>query len=221
MGPTPADRAVLLLGVPLLGAVLGLVLPWVADWVAGLRWAPMQGPFELVASFGDGFGTRLACVGGGGVLGIGVGCVLLLMCMRLTVDGTTIQVEADGDTQRVDGTEVHVVFVDGGQLVLLDAESRQLLREKCEPPVEAVAVAFTEHGYAWREGDPYAGLYRRWVPDLPDLPYAVHVLLKARETALRKKSRTDIRELRHEVQKLGYVVRDESTRQFWRPLVRS
>jgi hypothetical protein len=59
------------------------------------------------------------------------------------------------------------------------------------------------------------------VPDTPDLPGAVHALLKAREAALKKRAGRDVAELRDEVQKLGFVVRETATRQYWRPLIRS
>jgi hypothetical protein len=46
-------------------------------------------------------------------------------------------------------------------------------------------------------------------------------VLKARELALRKRAGRDVAELRDEAQKLGFVVRDDGVRQYWRPLVRS
>jgi cysteinyl-tRNA synthetase len=53
---------------------------------------------------------------------------------------------------------------------------------------------------------------------LPELSPSAHALLKAREKALQDKNEKDIAELRDELAKLGYIVRDEGKRQFWRPV---
>jgi hypothetical protein len=64
-------------------------------------------------------------------------------------------------------------------------------------------------------------MYRRWQPDTPDLPAPVNAVLAAREVALRKKARVEVRGLSEALHKLGYATRDEGSRQFWRPLVTS
>ncbi len=95
-----------------------------------------------------------------------------------------------------------------------------VVRERLEGAGDArVGRAFRAHGYPWLERDPYADLFRRWVPDLPDLPGSVNAVLAARAVALTNKSLTDAAELRDEVQR--YTVRDDGTTQHWRPLVRS
>jgi len=81
------------------------------------------------------------------------------------------------------------------------------------------AAAFRKHGYPWSDdGDPHRDQYRRWVPDMPDLPASANALLKARELALQKKDKTDAEDLRKELARLGYVVREEGTRQYWRKI---
>lgn len=42
--------ALVSVGFPLLGAAVVWGLKSIAGWVAGLSWAPMQGPFRLVSS---------------------------------------------------------------------------------------------------------------------------------------------------------------------------
>ena len=107
-----------------------------------------------------------------------------------------------------------------GLAALVDGAGR-LYTSPTEHGLEAsFAAAFRRHGYPWHAHDPYADLFRRWVPDSGHLPPPVDAVLAARGTALRKKARTEARELRDAVEKLGFVVRDEGDRQFWRPLVR-
>jgi hypothetical protein len=59
------------------------------------------------------------------------------------------------------------------------------------------------------------------VPDTGLLPVAADAVLSARAVALRKKAGKEAGELRDTLQKLGYAVRDDGDKQFWRPLVRS
>ncbi|TDC72785.1 YqeB family protein [Streptomyces hainanensis] len=215
-----ADRLVLLIGAPLLGGGLGLLLPSLADWLTGLPWVPMRGPFELVASFE---GRWVGSAFGG--LGLLAGLVLVVVAfatsLKVTLTDSRVELEKNDTRWGIDRAVVDAVFMDGKRLVILDRESRQLLRDTSEEKPADVARAFAAHGYPWAEADPYAELYRRWVPGTPEVPGAVNALLKAREVALEKKASADIAELREEVEKLGFAVRDEATRQYWRPLVRS
>jgi hypothetical protein len=55
------------------------------------------------------------------------------------------------------------------------------------------------------------------VPGTTALPAEANVLLQARREALGDKDAADdVRELRDELARLGVVVREEKTRQFWR-----
>ncbi len=100
---------------------------------------------------------------------------------------------------------------------------RELAREKhdqftSESP--KIAAAFRAHGYPWSDaGDPHEHRYRRWVEDEPELPPGVNAVLKARAKSFGDgdKGKADLRELREEVAKLGYTVKDKDNKQYWRP----
>jgi hypothetical protein len=220
LGLSLTDRLVLVAGGPLLGALLGFFLPPLAGWLLSLRWVPEHGALRLVDSW-DGPLAPLLLGGGGLLLGLVLAGLAIVTTLKVTVADEWIRVQKDDKKRTIDRAEVDAVFVDGKKLVILDRESRQLLRETSESKSADIAGAFTAHGYPWVKADPYEALYRRWVPDTPDLPGAVNALLKAREAALKKKAGDDIAELHDEVQKLGFVVRDgKSAKQYWRPLVR-
>jgi hypothetical protein len=220
LGFSLGDRLVLIIGGAALGAVLGFFLPPLAGWLISLRWVPEHGALRLVDSW-DGPLAPLLLGGAGLLLGLVLAGLAIVTTMHVTVTDESIRIRKDDKKRTIARAEVDAVFVDGKKLVVLDRESRQLLRETSEAKAADIARAFTAHGYPWVKGDPYAGLYRRWVPDSPDLPGAVNALLKAREAALKKKAGDDVAELHDEVQKLGFVVRDgKSATQYWRPLVR-
>jgi hypothetical protein len=220
LGLPLADRLLLAVGAPALGMVLGFFLPRLARWAATLPWAPLQGPLKLVASF-DKRWVDVVAVGAGLVLGLGFAAAAFAESTKLTLTDTGVELRRNDKTRNVARAAVDAVFVDGKDLVVLDRESRQLVRERYEGKADEVERAFRAHRYPWLPADPYAELYRRWVPDMPDLPPAVNAVLKARAVALTKKIAVDVAELRDDVQKLGYVVRDEGSRQYWRPLIRS
>lgn len=217
VGPGLAYRLLLLAGLPALGLLLGWLVPLVADEVAGWEWAPMRGPFELVASFDDGW-TAVAGPVAGLVLGTGGGLLAYVLAMRVTFEGDTVRIDKDGESRILARAEVAAAFLDKDRLVILDAASRQLLRRPTDLEPADLGRGFTAHGYRWLHEDPYVGCYHRWVPGSAELSAAANAVLKAREHALGKKNATDVEELREEAQRLGYVVREEGTRQYWRPL---
>ena len=73
-----------------------------------------------------------------------------------------------------------------------------------------------KRSYPWVNADPHATEFHRWVPDAPDLSPAANSVFNARAIALEKKHTEDADDLRTEIAKLGYVVREEGQRQYWR-----
>jgi hypothetical protein len=221
LGLSRGDRWLLWAGFPLAGIAAGWALPLLAHWLLGLPWVPFAGPLRLVAALDAGVG-RVALVGAGLLLGLVLAFFAVHETLRVTVADAELRLRLGDTTRTVPRGDVSAVFVDGRDLVVLDRESRQVVRDRLERAgAPGVAAAFRAHGYPWLARDPYAELFRRWVPDLPDLPASVNAVLAARAVALTNKSATDATELRDEVQKLGYTVRDSGTTQHWRPLVRS
>jgi hypothetical protein len=199
-------------GLPLAGALAGLLLKLLANWAATLSWTPFRGPVELVDSVPEPWATL-------GALGIGLVCGLVLSLMahgdRLGVTVSPEQVRLLGDEydETFARADVAAVFVDHGQLVLLDEDTCELARRPSELDVAALAAAFTKQGYPWRDGDPHAGEYRRWVPDMEGLPAGANALLAARAKDL---GSDDAKELRAELVRLGVIVRDVKRKQYWR-----
>ncbi|WP_432976284.1 YqeB family protein [Dactylosporangium sp. CA-233914] len=220
LGFSRGDRLVMLGGFPLAGGLAGWFLPVVARWLISLDWVPFAGPLRLVAHLDSGWGRAGVLAAGlvaGGLLGAGA----VHESLRVTVGDELLTVVRGEARRTVARSSVDAVFMDGRLLVVLDRESRQVIRDSLENHDSPdVARAFLAHGYPWVDHDPYRELYRRWVPDLPDLPAAVNAVLAARGKALEAGSAADAEELRDEVQKLGYTVRDVGKVQHWRPLVK-
>ncbi len=209
-------RLLMWLGFPVVGAGAGWLLTRVADWVAGLAWAPFQGPFKLVSEIPEP-GRTWGALGVGLVAGLVVAMIGHSESLTLTVDlaGVTIK---RGDKQRtVPRAEIASVFQDGKYVVLLGREGQELARESSDLDKGLVEEVFRKQGYAWLpDGDPHRDEYRRWVESDPDLPQAADAFLRARARALKDDKKDDAAELRDELARLGVVVRDEKKKQYWR-----
>ncbi|BCJ40550.1 hypothetical protein GCM10010168_81160 [Actinoplanes ianthinogenes] len=216
LGFAPLDRLLVTCGPAALGLLLAAVLPAVARWALGLGVVlPFRVVFELVGRVD----TRWEFA----VLGTILVVVGLFATAALFEHLTPITVAFDqvrfGRTA-MSRSAITALFLEGDTLVVLDRESRQVVR--CEPRARrsALAATFPEFGYPWRDADPYADLYRPWQPD-GELPPEADAVLSARAVVLTKKAGKEAGELRAALERLGYSVRDEGGRQFWRPLVRS
>ncbi|WP_239123652.1 YqeB family protein [Rhizocola hellebori] len=212
-----AEWALIWLGFPLIGAGAGWGLQAAAGWVAGLAWAPFQGPFKLVASIDQPWAT-IGALALGAIAGVVVALLAAADVLQVRVGGDTVAVSRGGKPAReFPRASVTGVFQDAKHLVLLGEGTAELLREKHDLTEARLRQAFTAHGWPWLpDGDPWAGQYRRFVDDDPDLPPAANALLKARAVAVSKDDGHDLAELRQELTKLGVVVRDEKKRQYWR-----
>jgi hypothetical protein len=221
IGHSVGDKVVLFGGLPLVGLALGFFLPRIADWAVDQPWVPFQGPFELISRW-DGWWVVAICTLVGVIAGALLAGMALEDTLKVTITDEGVEFLKQQKTTRVLRNQVAVAFLDGKEIVLQDAGSRELARERhdqLKSEAKQIPAAFRTHGYPWSdEGDPHRGEFRRWVEDDPELSPAANAVLRARSKAfaLGDKGKADVRELRDEVAKLGYVVRDEEKRQYWR-----
>ena len=219
LGHPRADLAVLLGGLPLLGAGLGLALPALARQLVKLPVMPAEKLVEFAGSLGAAWHLLVLAVLGA-ALGAGAGVIGLSESLVLTLDDTRLRSEGGGGDgeESLRREDVGAVFADGKELVVLAGDSRQLLRGEHAAPARKLAEAFRAHGWPWHESDPYADLWQRWIPRAPAAPAELDAILAARKEALKRKAKDDVRELSQSADRLGYALRDEGKDQFWRPL---
>ena len=221
LGMPRAERIVILLGVPAVGLLVGLALPAVARWALGLSIGlPMRPAFRVVGAVDRPWeiAVNLAIWL---VVGLVVARAAMSESARVTLTDTELRLDRGEETRTIARADIETVFVEDSRLVVLDRRSLQLARDPVQAPVAALSAALRSHGYPWRDADPYQGLYRRWWTDTPELPEAVNKVLAARELALKRKAADEVRELGEAVQRLGFAIREDGVKQYWRPLVRS
>ncbi|MGW1346117.1 YqeB family protein [Kribbella sp. NPDC002412] len=222
IGHSTTDKVVLFGGFPLVGLVLGFFLPRIADWASSQDWVPFQGPLKLIAGW-DAWWVGAICIVIGLLAGVLLAAMALEDTLKVTITRQSVEFLKNQKTVTVPREKVAVAFLDGKEIVLQDSTSRELAREKhdqLKSEAKQIPAAFRTHGYPWSEsGDPHADRFRRWVEDEPELPPAVNAVLKARAKAFDDgdKGKADLRELRDEVSKLGFTVKDKERKQYWRP----
>ena len=203
------------LGLPLTGAALLLGLDRIADVVVRLPWAPMRAPFRLVQQLPEPQATIGALV-----LGAVAGLVLAAFAdtesLTVRITGDEVVLTRPRVVRTVPRRDVAVAFRERDRLVLLGRTGRELAREPSHLSPRRLAPLFRAHGVAWADRDPYADAYRRWVPGLPDVPADAEAVFVARQAALKSGDGRDADELRGELARLGFVVRDDHKRQYWR-----
>jgi hypothetical protein len=221
LAPGAAERLLILVGLPLAGLLAGALVPVVARWALDLfHGLPFRPAFRVVGSVDRPWEVAVNMAIWLGI-GIGVAYTAMGEAVRLTVADDRMRIEQRDRDETIARADVADVFLDRNTVVVLNHESLPLTRDPNPTSRDRLAAVFQSHGYPWRDTDPFAAMYRRWQPDTPDLPASVNAVLAAREVALRKKARDEVRGLSEALHKLGYVTRDEGSRQFWRPLVTS
>lgn len=198
------------------GALVGWLVPLLADWLVTLPWAPLKGTAELVSSIPEP-GRTIGGVGLGAVLGLLVGFLAVHESLAVSVSRSRVVLTVRDAPQEFGRDEIALAARDGKQLVLLGPDGMEIAREDCHLTWQRLSDAFAEHGYRWADEDPHREEFRRWVPGMPGLPEGADALLRARAAAREKdENAEDARELRGELLRLGVVVRDEKKRQYWR-----
>lgn len=131
------------------GLAVGVVLPYLAQWVADLPWAPFQGPLELLASFDQGW-----LVWGRPILGLLAGLALsgwiITSTAVLVVSASTVEVSRGGSVDRViDREKIDAIRPRGSKLIIENASGRVLFNDDVEGDRAAIREAFLRHHYPW------------------------------------------------------------------------
>ncbi|MER7714587.1 hypothetical protein ABTX83_29215 [Streptomyces werraensis] len=159
------------------GAVLGALVPLLAQWLVTLRWAPFKGPAELLTSVPEPWLT-LGATGVGALLGLVVGFLAVHESLAVRIGDAGIVLTVQDVSRLFRREDVASAHRDGKQLVLLAPDGAELARESSSLSLSRLAEALTAHGHRWELEDPHREVWRRWVPGTPDLPEGADSVLR-------------------------------------------
>ncbi|ACQ80936.1 hypothetical protein Bcav_2691 [Beutenbergia cavernae DSM 12333] len=151
--PSSTDRALTWLLLVGGGALLGWGVFAMHGWLLDLEWFPWRGPVELVGRFADATGPWAPAVFVGA--GIVLGAVLALLSVadevRVTVADDAVTIVKGDSTRTHRAEDVREALLDAKHLVLVAENGTDLARVKVEVGGDALASAFTQHGYRWTD----------------------------------------------------------------------
>ncbi|MEO6605973.1 MAG: hypothetical protein ABIN55_10205 [Aeromicrobium sp.] len=207
-------HAFLWVSFPFVGALLGWLLAHLPGWIEG-KPLPFSGLIEILD---DHSGTVMTSVLV--IAGIVAGALVTLTAydevVTVKVSDTDVVVSVVDKAKEFKRNFVAAVFTDEKHLVLLGHDTSELVRQKTDHKSARLEAAFEAHGYPWRDADPHAAEFSRWVDGVPALDAHANAVLRARQVALDEGKTSDKVELGEEAAKVGVVVRDVKKRQYWR-----
>ena len=146
-------RAFLVAAFGIGGALVGVLVPWLAGLAADLPWVPFQGPVRLLGSFEDPW-LVWGRPGIGAALGIGLAAWTILSTVVLSIGLDEIRVQRGGEVSRVIPREkVDSVYRERGKVVIVSETGRELFKDDVEGSTATIREAFVEAAYPW-EGSP-------------------------------------------------------------------
>lgn len=148
LGMSSGDRTFVLVGFPVAGAVLGLVLPFLWRLVADVGWLPFRGPVSALMSLDEGW-QWLARLGILAVAGLVLALVAIAEDTVVSVGREDIAIIRDGTTRTIPREQVAGVYHDGKKLIIETAQGRRLLDAPIDGAKTKAGPAFTRFGYPW------------------------------------------------------------------------
>lgn len=216
IGIKKTAKCLLYVTLAIIGLLIGYFFHQLAKWALSLPWIPLEGPLRLVASF-HGSPVKFITALLGLIAGIWFAHSIIKLLLTVHITDDSVELLKGKHVQTINSEDIALVFIDHKRLVLLGTDGYELAREEIDEKPKIIEQAFKKHYYIWSaEGDPFKDKFRRWVPESPDLSPSAHAILKARQKALKKEETDDIEDFRLELAKIGIVVREEGTRQYWR-----
>lgn len=215
LGLTKSDKTVLIILPPIVGALIGWFIPTVSEWVAKLSFIPFGKALEWI-SLQEGLLVSVI----GLVVGIIVGIIFTLyafsetLMISITDDEVTLEIHEKVTT--LSKSQLSAVYLEKKELVFLGLKGEELFRGEHETKPTLIADGFLTHSFPWKEADPYANEYARWVPEYPSLTTHENALLLARDRAVKDDDKEEEISLRTDLAKLGIVIQDENKKQYIR-----
>ncbi|WP_189822648.1 YqeB family protein [Streptomyces finlayi] len=145
----------ILVGFPAVGLGIGFLLPPLARWFDGSATGPLRRLFEALGGLEQPWQIAL-CALVATLLGLLAAYVAVADSARTTVTGAALTIEPrDGKkATSLARADVAAVYLDGRDLVVLDAHGRELSRSPRQASRHALSQALRTHGYPWQESRP-------------------------------------------------------------------
>lgn len=215
LGLNKLEQALIVAVLMILGAIIGWFIPVIAEGALKLPVIPLEKIIAYIASLNH---FRVSIVAT--IIGIFAGLILSFLLFRDSLKATVadhqLKLELEDSTKIIERKHISAVYYEKKRLVVLGQRGHELYRAVLDTKLDSVRVAFQRHGYPWKDADPFAGQYQRWILDNPNFSSHIHSLLNARERAIKESNKKEARHLREDLAIAGIVIRDEKDGQYVR-----
>jgi len=215
LGLTKSDKAILIILPPIIGALIGWFIPTVSGWAGKLPFIPFGQVLEWI-SIQEGILVSVIGLVGGIIVGIIFTQYAFSEALMISITDDEVTLEIHEKVTTLGKSQLSAVFLEKKDLIFLGLKGEEMFRGEHETKPALIADGFLYHSFPWKEVDPYANEYARWVPEFPSLTTHENALLSARERALKDDDKEEAVSLRTDLAKLGIVIHDESKKQYIR-----
>ncbi|GAB6414723.1 hypothetical protein bcgnr5390_29740 [Bacillus luti] len=154
----------------------------------------------------------------GVIAGILFSLIIYNDALKMNITPESIHMSKDDQKKQITRSNVKAIFVDKGQVVIIDQEGREWLRETSDVDSSKIKDTFLLHGFPWVEQDPYKQDYSLWKLEDERFSKNVNTILYERRNAIRDGNGKKKKHLRKDLNELGVFVKDEGEDQYVRSI---
>ncbi|WP_080875185.1 YqeB family protein [Oceanobacillus timonensis] len=215
LGLTKLDKGIIIIGGPLLGAIIGWFIQIISSWLIKIPFVPFGPFFEWIVSWNSSWVSII-----GVIVGLIAGILFALYAfsesLKMTITDQEVTMKRNDKEVNLQKRDISAIYMDRKEIVVLGQKGEERYRSQTDVKQPKIEAAFLEHRFPWKNQDPHHAEYQRWVPDQPDFPDSVNRLLAAREQALKEEDEKEAMILRKDIAAEGAIIRDEDKRQYVR-----
>lgn len=222
IGISRIEKILWFIGFSIIGAVLGYFLKNILSWVNSNERFSNHKRLSLITKITDflnstfGEWAILLFIITGVVIGIYLAKMLLRESPIISISNHNIDIDNDLESLTFIRDEIQDIYYDDDELVIISSSGHELLRESYDIKKETLKKAFRNHSYPFNLLDPYKACFKLWSASVDELSPPGNALMKARALAIKNIDEEEIIDIREELSKLGVIVKDNDTKQYWR-----
>jgi len=215
LGLSKMDKAIIIIGGPLLGAIIGWFIQIISSWLVKIPFVPFGPFFEWIVSWNSSWVSII-----GVIVGLIAGILFVFYAfsesLKMTITDQEVTMKRYDKEVQMQKRDISAIYMDRKDIVVLGQKQEELYRSPTDVKQPKIEAAFLEHRFPWKSENPHQADYQRWVPEHPDFSASVNSLLAAREKALKEDDEKEAAILRKDLAAEGAVILDEDKRQYVR-----
>lgn len=202
---------------PILLGVIGYFSPKLIEIIKKIPLFSDSKIIELLHSINP-FWLSIILMSIGAIAGIFFSLIIYSEALKMKINSEGIHMSKDEQEKQITKVNVKVVFVENRQVVVIDQEDREWLRETSDINPRKIKDIFLLHGFPWVEQDPYKQDYSLWKLEDGRFSKSVNTILYKRRNALREGNSKKKKHLRKDLNELGVFVKDDGEDQYVRSI---